>query len=486
MTATGRIKSTVRPEIAAIVFGETSDAAINLELEHYTRVDLAHVVMLEREGVISSAIAKPLLRALCALRRDDFEPLRGKSIPRGLYLLYEGYLIEQLGSSIGGWLQIGRSRNDLSATVTKLRLRKPCSDVLKATAKLTHSLCELAMRWSEAVMPAYTHRQPAVPITYGHYCAGVARAIARDWEGLLLATAELDTCPLGACAAGGTSIPIRPEETARMLGFERPVPHSIDAVASRDVVLRLLAALSGLGVTLSRVAADLLLWSTQEFGLLFLPDHVVGSSSAMPQKRNAYLLEHVQGRALAAIGAFCTAATLMAKEPFSNSVCVGNEAVKGVWDTLGATRDALTLLTEVLVAAEPQGEAMLASAERGCTGATHCAELLCRAGVPFRAAHHRVGELVTESMVLGCPFSEFASAALREYDLGPLSATRAQREAQYAGGPGEETLRQVVSLLHVEAERLTTSQAERERRWLQSVQGLDAEVRKSLTQEGTI
>ena len=164
-------------------------------------------------------------------------------------------------------------------------------------------------------MPGYTHYQAAVPTTYGHHLGGVAGAIDRDLEALAAASAGLDTSPLGAGVGHGTTQPIAPVRTAALLGFERPAPHSLDAVASRDVVLRLLAAAAVLGVTASRLAADLLLWTTAEFAFLELPDELVGSSSAMPQKRNPFLLEHVKGRSARAAGAFVAAATAMHASP---------------------------------------------------------------------------------------------------------------------------------------------------------------------------
>src|SRR6185369_13149244 len=162
--------------------------------------------------------------------------------------------------------------------------------------------------YADVTMPVYTHYQAAVPITYGHYLTGVGFALSRDIAGLMSVIADLNACPLGAGAVSGTSLPIDPARTAGLLGFDQPVPHSIDAVASRDVILRLLSAAAILGVSLSRVASDLLLWTSVEFGFLTVPDTLAGSSSMMPQKRNVYMLEHVEGRSAAALGAFVHAA----------------------------------------------------------------------------------------------------------------------------------------------------------------------------------
>src|SRR5262249_17458275 len=201
------------------------------------------------------------------------------------------------------------ARNDLNATVLRIRLRQPILRLLSESLRLQAVLLRRARKFRRIVMPAYTHYQAAVPVTYGHYLAGVAGALERDILGLIEGSRELDFCPLGAGSVGGTTLPIDQQRTASLLGFSGPVLHSIDAVASRDIVTRMLAAISILGITLSRLAADLLLWTTSEFGFLKLPDRLVGSSSMMPQKRNPFILEHVQGRSAAAIGAFVAAAT---------------------------------------------------------------------------------------------------------------------------------------------------------------------------------
>src|SRR6266571_7495745 len=359
MENTGRIKQSLTPTARRILFGETADKSIDAELGYATQVDCAHLLALAELRLVESSRAARVLQEIMDLRASAFRALHGLTARRGWFLLYEDYLIENLGTETGGILQTGRSRNDLNATVLRLRLRAPYLRLLNEALRLQAILLRRAEKFAAVVMPAYTHYQAAVPATYGHYLAGVAPAINRDIDELFFAGCELEVCPLGAGAVGGTKWPLDTAKTAELLGFDRPSANSFDVVASRDLILRLLSATAIFGVTLSRLAADLLLWSTAEFGFLLFPDNLVGSSSMMPQKRNPFLLEHVQGRSTAALGAFVSASSAMHAKPFTNSISVGTEAVSHVWPALQNIMEAATLARLVVAGAKPQPEAML-------------------------------------------------------------------------------------------------------------------------------
>jgi argininosuccinate lyase len=433
---TGRIRRPLTPTARRIVFGEPAPGPSELDL--VTRVDRAHLVMLAEQGLVGREAAGALLVEIEVLRAGRFAPLDGAEARRGRYLLYEDWLASRLGEHTAGILRTGRSRNDLNATVLLLRLRPPVERLLSETLRLQAILLAGARRHAGTVMPGYTHYQPAVPTTYGHHLGGVARALDRDLEALGAAAAGLDTSPLGAGVGHGTAMPIAPARTAALLGFARPAPHSLDAVASRDVVLRLLAAAAVLGVTASRLAADLLLWTTAEFGFLELPDELVGSSSAMPQKRNPFLLEHVKGRSARAAGAFVAAATAMHAAPFANSVAVGTEGCAGVVEALEAASDSVTLLRLVVAGARPQPGAMLARAAAGDTTATARAErLVAEKGLSFREAHQLVGRLLTEAgeaerRSSGTP----ADPPQRRSGGDGLDPGRVARSARFGAGPG--------------------------------------------------
>ncbi|WP_432741901.1 argininosuccinate lyase [Streptomyces sp. JH002] len=436
--STGRLTRTVGARTQRLVYGELTPAALRDEMSLTTRIDLAHVVMLVEQGLLGRADAARLLRTVSALRAQDYAPLRERPAPRGVYLMYEGWLSGVLGEEIGGRLHTGRSRNDLKATATALKLRGWAAEALSDAVRLEAVLLSRARAYRDVVMPVYTHFQAAMPVTYGHYLTGVALALGRDITAAQQAAEGLDVSPLGAGAVAGSDLPIAPERVAGLLGFDRANPHALDAVATRDVPLRMLAAFSGLAVTLSRLAADLQLWSTAEFGFLTFPDRLVGGSSAMPQKRNAFLLEHVKAKAGLAIGAWTAAAGAMKSAPFTNTIEVGTEAVGAMWPGLRAAADAVLLCQSLVSGARPVPERMANRAAAGFVTATTVANRLVAHGVPFRSAHHRVGDAVRRAVEQG-------STGLGGLELPPgvppeagadLPLPQAVAALRYGGGPG--------------------------------------------------
>jgi argininosuccinate lyase len=487
MENTGRIQSGISQTVRRILFGETADSSIQAEMMHASQIDKAHVVMLAEQGIINRKRACELLEEIQSLRALNFEPLMGRLAPRGVYLLYENYLIEKLGDDTGGILQTARSRNDLNATILQLRMRRPVLRLMTAASRLQSSLLFRARQYAEVVCPAYTHYQAAVPITYGHYLAGIATALERDISGLWDASRGLGLCPLGAGAVGGTSFPIDTSRTAHLLGFDRPTMHSVDAVASRDQVLRVLAATSILGITLSRLSADLLLWLTAEFGFLTLPDHLVGSSSLMPQKRNPFILEHVQGRSAVATGALVAALTAMQGKPFTNSIAVGTEAVSPLWKALESIEQAIILVRLVMSGAQPEPSAMMKRARDGYSAATEFANrLVIDKQMSFRKAHHVVGAIIREGIEEG--EESLQELANRWHSKqGPpdsppdLDPTSVAQKTVYGGGPGRSSLESCLRALEAGLSERASRRRELRRKWRSSDEALDKAVAQLLS-----
>lgn len=400
MSAAGRLRSAVAPEIAAILFadrcGEDGDAT-RLELELISEVDRAHLAMLGDAGLVPADTVAALLREIDRLRHERFDTVVAAPRPRGVFLAYENELIERLGMDVGGVLHAGRSRNDLNATTQRLRARVACHDLAVELLSLIETLLDRAREHADTVMPAYTHYQVAMPITVGHYLLAVAWAALRNVRALQHAGAEIDLSPLGAGAGGGTTLAIDTGRTALLLGFAGTMPNTIEAVASRDYVLSLLAAAAQIGVLLGRVATDLLLWTTEEVGFVLLPDDLVGSSSMMPQKRNPFVLEHIQGRSCAAAGAFVSAVGAMSGTPFTNSVAVGTEGTRNLPGAMRETAETVMLLRLVVTGMIPDPDRMRERAVSGYANAAAVAEALVESGMPFRRAHGEVGSLVRDA-----------------------------------------------------------------------------------------
>lgn len=481
MEDTGRILRGLTPSARRILFGNMTDDSIVAELEEASQVDRAHLVMLAETGIVNRQSATALLKAIDQLRSINFEPLKGRPAVRGLYLLYETYLIEHLGSETGGILQTARSRNDLGATTLRLRLRKPYQNLLRETLRLQAVLINRGRQFADVVMPIYTHYQAALPVTFGHYLLGVAYAVERDIAGIMEAGKGLSRCPLGAGAVGGTSLPINPSRTANLLGFDQPVPHSIDAVASRDFVSRLLAATALLGITLSRLATDFLLWSTAEFGFLNLPDHLVGSSSMMPQKRNPFILEHVKGRSIAPLGGFVSSVTAMHATPFTNSIAVGTEAIRPVWESLRSITETVTLARLVTDGARPDDKTMKERAVKGYTTATELANrLVVEGGQDFRSAHHTVGRMIREGIERNQMLQQVAQkeieGSMPSVSIEGLDPASVARKSNNGGGPGEESVARCIEELKRAWQSGMKLKREQAQKWKTATLALDEAV----------
>ena len=439
---TGRIRRSLSRTAFRALGAHAAPHSRAWEMAFITEVDRAHVVMLVESSLLDRTRAARLLATIDSLAGNAFAGMDGIDAPRGLYLLYENHLIDLLGEEIGGALHTARSRNDLNATVLRLQLREPVAALIRAVLRLIAVLLARARRFAGVVMPIYTHGQTALPGSYGHYLAGIAQPLLRSAGALLhCLDGDVDLCPLGAGAVGGTSLPIRTEVTARLLGFGGVTSNSIDAVASRDFMVRLLGEATILGTILSRLATDLQGWMTAEFGFLALPDSLVGSSSMMPQKRNPYLLEHVQGRSARPLGALVAAVTAIHAKPFTNNIAAGTESAAGVWEALADITSAVDLACVMVKGAAPRRQAMLARAEGMFLEATEICNRLVLAGMPFRAAHHLVGQAITEALerdprARGEAVIAHVAAVVPHADLGGLDPESIMRASRFGGGPG--------------------------------------------------
>ncbi|MCB9762422.1 MAG: ATP-grasp domain-containing protein [Alphaproteobacteria bacterium] len=460
---TGRLKVTLHPEALAIVRTPPPPAQRRVDLERLVAIDQAHLLMLAEQGILSRAAVRAVLAELRRMEAAGFDGLVDSVAPRGTYLLYEDALIARLGVKLGGVTHTGRSRNDINACTFRLALRGRFTASARALWRLRSALVRKAAQTLDVAMPVYSQFQPGLPGTLGYYLLGVEQALQRDQRALQDLRPALDTSPMGACAGGGTTVPIDPARVAALLGFAEVCASALDAVASRDLTLRLLAALSISGVHVSRLAQDIQLWTTREFSLLELPDALAGGSSMMPQKKNPYLLEMIKGRATRPMGHWTSATATMQGTPFSNSVEVGTEAQVGVTDAFKAYDEAAALMALIVEGAAPRPQAMVRSVEQGVVVASGVADDLVRAtGAPFRQVHHQVGAAITGALDRGSDPNDAVLALLSE-DEAPKDALAWAWRYEHGGGPGRAStqgqLRAAERALDVDAAWLRQTEA---------------------------
>jgi argininosuccinate lyase len=403
MDDTGRLSQPLRPEAAALLWGASDDSILQPRrvLERVTEIDRAHIVMLEECALIDAGEAGVLLTAIDHARSDGFEAVLGRPRPRGLYTAWEDHL-RSLDDRAGGMLHLGRSRNDLNATEGLLAMREVWIEGGAAVARALDAMLAASARHHRTVLPIATNGQPAAPITLAHWLAAVGLAFGRDLDAWRVSgECALQRCPLGACAVAGTSLPIDASRTADLLGFAMPLVNSVDAVTSRDGHLRLLSAVVSATATAARVAHTLASWADSAVGFIRLPDDLSGASSYLPQKRNAFLLEHVAAAAPSALASFVAASTVCAGAPFTNSAAVSSDLPKALDGALAAMTRSLALTAMMIEGMEVDQSKMRQVAGSAFTTAAFVAEQAVRKGITFRAAHEAVGQLVSRLELAG-------------------------------------------------------------------------------------
>jgi argininosuccinate lyase len=384
----------------------------------YALVDLAHVVMLVEEAIVDRARGARLLGGL--LEVLELGPERFPWDPRaGSYLVQvEHFLAGRLGDDVAGRLQTGRSRNDQSAAADRLHLRDLLLDVVAGLLALQRVVLDRAREHAATVMPGYTHFQHAQPVTFGHALMRHASALERDLERLAGAFGRTNLSPLGGAAIAGTSWPVNRRRTAELLGHDGPVVNSSDAgVFARDYIEEVVAVLALLMANLGRLATDLYVWHSWEFGFVEVADGLAGTSSIMPQKKNPHALERVKAAAGQAIGWLPT--VMGCQRPVSSTdldFAFGDDVVSGYGD---AVLGALRLLAEALRTLTVHADVMAAKAGAFWSTASHLAdELVRRHDLPFRTAHHVVARFVRDAVARrqdpGNAAPELLTAALRE------------------------------------------------------------------------
>ncbi len=399
-------------------------------LPYDIRVGIAHARMLARQEVIGQEEAERLVAGLEALGRDwEAGSLELREGLEDVHMNVEALLTERLGE-VGEKLHTGRSRNDLVATDLKLCLR----DELAALRQLVHALqvalVRLAKENSRVVMPGYTHLQRAQPVLFAHHVMAYYEMLKRDDARLTDCAWRLDELPLGSAALAGPAYPIDRQFLAAELGFGGLTRNSIDAVADRDFALEALACCAVIMVHLSRLGEELVLWSSQEFAFIELPDAFCTGSSIMPQKKNPDVPELVRGKAGRVFGALMALLAMMKGLPLAYNRDL-QEDKEPLFDALDTTKAALEVLAALVPGVRVRAERMLAALEEGFLTATDLADYLVSKGVPFRQAHRQVGETVAWCAAQGKRLTDLSLAELQRFcpQAGPEAFARLTPES---------------------------------------------------------
>jgi argininosuccinate lyase len=359
-------------------------------------VDIAHALMLLKQGIIGSDAGRLLLGALLTLYRegvpDEAFDDRFEDIHAGI----ESMLISAIGEGAGGRLHTARSRNDEVATCIRIALRDAVLVQTASLITLRGVLLDVAQHSMEAIMPGFTHMQHAQPTTLAHHLLAYEAAFTRDTSRMTGAYGRVNRSPLGAAAFAGTTYPIDARSTAVHLGFSSTLGNTMDAVAGRDVVLEVLAHLAVMMTSVSRLCEDLILWSSRFIGFVRLADAYCSTSSIMPQKRNPDTVEIMRAKAGSVIGA-CSAAMVITKGlPMSYNRDL-QEITPHLWRAISDARESTDLLAGVLETAVFDLDRMRLEAGQGSSTATDLADhLVQNAGLPFRTAHSIVGRAVAK------------------------------------------------------------------------------------------
>ncbi len=366
-------------------------------------------------GVLTTSEHGQLVDALEALS-EEAKAISHPPVESGaedVHTWVEQKLVEKLGS-LGKKLHTGRSRNDQVATDFRLWTRDAVGEIRRVTVAVARALAEKAEAHHGDAFPAYTHLQPAQPVPFGHWCLAYVEMLERDVLRLDGALSRINVSPLGSGALAGTGYAIDREALARELGFVSASRNSLDAVSDRDFAVETLSVLSQLAVHLSRLAEDLIVYTSDEFRLVRLDDGVTSGSSLMPQKRNPDSLEVIRGACGSIIGAQVSLLVTMKGLPLAYNKDMQFDK-KPVFESVDLALVVLRLAERTISGMTLNTERAKERAGAGYANATDVADLLVAAGVPFREAHDRVGQLVRRAEKRGSPIE-----SLDEKDLVEL------------------------------------------------------------------
>lgn len=379
------------------------------------QASLAYSAALQRAGVISATEASAIKSGLDKIKVNakSSENYFADHSVEDVHTFVEARLVELIGD-VGKKLHTGRSRNDQVATDLRLWMRQAIDELTVRLSEMQSALLDFAETNRQTVVPGYTHLQRAQPVLLAHWCLAYFEMLARDRERINDVRRRVNVLPLGSAALAGTSFPIDRETLARELGFDDVSKNSLDAVSDRDFCVEFLSACSLVMIHLSRLAEDIIIYSTSEFGFFELGDAIATGSSLMPQKKNPDSMELVRGKTGRVVGNLQAMLTTLKGLPlaYNKDMQEDKEAVFEAFDTIGAClRVSSTVLKNISVNGARAGAAVAS----GYMNATELADYLVRKGVPFREAHAVVGKVVMRAIELGKELEQMEVIELKTF-----------------------------------------------------------------------
>ncbi len=406
----------------------------------------AHARMLGEQGVISKDDVALIEQGLDNIK----DRIEAGNFPfdindEDIHMSIEKALIQDIGEA-GARLHTGRSRNDQVITDTRLFAKKRCDDLMRANLALRHELVEQAEKNFDVILPGYTHMQHAQPVLLSHHLLAYAWMLSRDFTRLVAARDAADVNPLGSAALAGTTYPLDRRMTADELGFSSVTQNSLDAVSDRDFLLDLLYACSVSSIHLSRLAEEIVLWSTTEFGFITLSDAFSTGSSIMPQKKNPDFAELVRGKTGRVVGDLVALLMTLKSLPLAYNKDL-QEDKEGAIDAAATLEDCMNCMSGMISTMKVNEDAMANQAKKGYLAATDVADYLAKKGLPFRRAHEIVGHLVLLCDQRGCDLEDLtlddfkAESDLFESDIVNCLSLRDIANARLTeGGTGHDAV----------------------------------------------